>query len=50
MKNPAYLFEVSWEVCNKVGRDTHGDLNEGVEYGRGIQEQPYTDRTRRVAV
>ena len=19
MKNPAYLFEVSWEVCNKVG-------------------------------
>ena len=19
LKNPAYLFEVSWEVCNKVG-------------------------------
>ena len=50
LKDPAYLFEVSWEVCNKVGGNSHGNFNKGVEFGRGIQKQPYIDWPGRVAV
>ena len=33
LKNPAYLFEVSWEVCNK-----YGDFDQSPQYGKRIQQ------------
>lgn len=33
LKDPAYLFEVSWEVCNKVGGIHTVISTKGVEFG-----------------
>ena len=49
LKDPAYLFEVSWEVCNKVG-GIHTVISTKVLSLAGIQKQPYIDRPGRVAV
>lgn len=38
LKNPAYLFEVSWEVCNKVGGNSYGDFDQSPQYGKRIQQ------------
>ena len=50
LKDPAYLFEVSWEVCNKVGGIHTVISTKVLSLAGGIQKQPYIDRPGRVAV
>ena len=38
LKNPAYLFEVSWEVCNKVGGIHTVISTKALNMGKRIQQ------------